>query len=190
MTRKKRSNAPVGEERLFEEEEDEREEEVEDAPATEAQLPPREKKDLSPTLLQRTFERVTVSGEGARDFTADLVPRKRITFEMDGSECAPGIFVDETGDPVTFTLTLASLTSGMESKVTRGVMDPSEASYLTVKASIEKLNGAPVLGDQLEFLWEALGAQGRQLVMQMYMHIGNVSPVAAKKAMETLSISS
>jgi hypothetical protein len=136
-----------------------------------------------PGLLDKVFDRATVSGAGALAHADEIVPRKRISFEVDGADCAPGMFVDEAGEPITFQLTLHSLTGAEEIKVTKGVSDPAEAVQMTAKASIEALNGSPVVGDKLEFLWEALAPSGRQLVLSMYQEIGALSPAGLGKAL-------
>lgn len=134
-----------------------------------------------PTLLERVFTKRSVEGPNALSHNEEIVPRARISFDVDGAECAPGMFVDDDG-PITFRLTLVSLTSAQEISITKGVSDPAEAVQLTAKASLEKLNGAPVLGDQVLFLWEALGPGGRQLVLTMYQEIGAISPAGLGKA--------
>ncbi len=136
-----------------------------------------------PGLLEKVFNRATVAGPGAMSHQGDIVPRKRISFDVDGSDCAPGMFVDGAGNYLTFRLGLASLTSGEEISVTKGVSDPAEAVQVTAKAALELLNGAPILGDQIDFVWEALGSGGRQLVLTMYQEIGAITPVGLGKAL-------
>jgi hypothetical protein len=140
------------------------------------------KTPIDPTLLQRVFDRTTISGAGALSGTREIVPRKRITFPVSGEDCAPGMFVDATGAPLEFEITLAALSAAQEIKATRGVLDPTEAVQLMARSSIEKLNGAPVVGEQVEFLWEALGPGGRQLVIVMYQEVGSLSPANLGKA--------
>ncbi len=143
---------------------------------------PPPKEDTSPDLLDRVYEEAT-GGGGSLSSSKEIVPRKRITFEVDGADCAPGMFVDADGLPITFKLTLATLTAAQELKVTRGVQDPAEAVQLTAKACIDGLNGKPVVGEKLDFLWEALGAGGRQLVLLMYQEIGALTPAGLGKAL-------
>lgn len=131
-----------------------------------------------PTLLQRVFDRATKTGAGALNPHGEVIPRKRITFEVRADDCSPGLF--EAG--TSFKITLAALSSSVEVKALRGCQDPTEIVYMMARASIDKLNGAPVVGDQLDFLWEALGPAVRQLVVAMYQQIGSVSPVGLGKA--------
>lgn len=135
-----------------------------------------------PALLQRVFDRTTIAGPNAMKGGGDLIPLKTVTFDVDGSECAPGMFVDEAGGYITFSLTLTALTSVQEVKCTKGCQDPAEAVQRTAKASLKLLNDAPIIGDQLDFLWEALGPGGRQLCLVMYQDVGAVSPAGMGKA--------
>ena len=157
-------------------------------PASGAEVEKVIKKVIDAGLLERAFEKTTVQGPGALSGGGDIIPRKRITFDVDGADCAPGVFVGGDGDPLTFQLTLATLTSAQEIKATRGVTDPAEAVQLTAMASLEQLNGAPVLGDRVAWLWEVLGPGGRQLVLTMYGEIGAISPAGMGKAQSSCII--
>lgn len=134
-------------------------------------------------LLERTFNRVTKTGADAMSGGGEIVPRKYISFEVDGAHCSPGQFVTEAGEYYSFTLTLASLLSGEEISVVRGVKDPAEAVQVAAKAALNKMNGAPIVGTQLDWFWEALGSHGRQLVLTMYQEIGALHPVGLGKAL-------
>lgn len=134
-------------------------------------------------LLQRVFDRLTIAGPSAFGGNRELIPRRRIEFTVNGADCAPGVFVDGAGEPVDFTLGLVALSSVQEIKATEDVVDPAEAVFKTARLSLETLNGAPVLGEQIEFLWEALGPGGRQLVITLYGRIGSASPGALGKAL-------
>ena len=147
----------------------------------------KEVRNDDPALLAQIMERRTVSGAGAFG-GGEIVPRRRVTFDVDGAECCPGVFVDGEGRPVTFKLTLVSLTSAEEIKVTQGVMDPAQAVFATAKASIEALNGTRVQGDKLDFLWEALGPGGRQIVVTLYQQVGACSPAGMGKALASCLI--
>jgi hypothetical protein len=141
-----------------------------------------------PTLLQRVYDRVTVEGEGAVKSGGPIVPLKRVTFDVDGAECAPGMFVDAHGNYITFRLTLSALTSAQELKCTKGITDPAAAAMSAAQASIAELNGAPVLGAQLDFLWEALGPGGRQLVLVMFQEVGSATPASMGKAQASITV--
>ncbi len=147
-----------------------------------AKAAPAERLITDPTLLQRTFDRMTQTGASALSGNGEVVPRKRITFDVSDSDCAPGVFPEGSR----FRLTLAALTSGAELKALRGCTDPTEILYVQARASIEALNGAPVVdANQLDFLWEVLGSAGRQLVLAMYAQIGSVSPAGLGKALSS-----
>lgn len=140
-----------------------------------------------PGLLAKVFDRATVSGPGALSHKGDVVPRQYIDFDVSGSDCAPGMFVDESGASIVFKLGLKSPTSSEEIKITKGMQDPAEVVQAMVKASLNTVNGAPIVGEQIDFMWEALGATGRQLAQVMYQEIGAISPVGLGKAQASSS---
>lgn len=131
-----------------------------------------------PRTLQQVFERTTKTGPGAMSGVGgDIIPRRRIEFVIVVSELAPGVFTED------IKITLAVLSAAMELKAVSGVADPAAAGWLTARASIELLNGAPIPeGDQMDFVWEALGPGGRQIVFMMYQEIGSLTPVGMGKA--------
>lgn len=148
---------------------------------------PPEVRDDSEGLFARVFERTTQQGPGAMG-GGPLIPRRYVEFDVDGAECSPGMFVDDQGRPVTFRLTLQSLLSGEEISATAGVTDPAAAVQHMARASLHQVNGAVIpSGPQREFLWEALGPGGRQLVLAMFQEIGSVTPVGLGKAMASYS---
>lgn len=143
---------------------------------------------LDPALLQRIYDRVTPTGRDAMDPGHVVVPRRRLTLELTGDMCAPGLFYDDDGvTPLRFTVTLEALSAAEELKAVRGCTDPTEVVHRTAKASIVALNGAPVIGTQLDFLWEAL-AGARQVVLMAYGRVGSVTPNAAGKALDSSTI--
>ncbi len=150
---------------------------------TDEKQAPQERK-FDPTVLQRAFDRTTQTGPDAMQ-GGEIIPRRRITFEFSSEICAPGIFDNPDGSYATLQMTLAGLTASMEVKVTKGLLDPLETVQMTAKASVEELNGAPVPPDQVEWLWEALGPGGRQLVLTMFQEIGSLTPAAMGKAQAT-----
>ncbi len=131
-----------------------------------------------PRTLQLVFDKATRTGPDAMSGVGgEIIPRRRIDFVIDVSELAPGIFTED------IKITLAALSSAMELKAVNGITDPGGAGWMTAKASLELLNGAPIPeGDQMDFVWEALGPGGRQLVMTMYQEIGALTPVGMGKA--------
>lgn len=140
-----------------------------------------------PGLLEKAFNRSTQTGPGAMS-SGEVIPRRRISFDIDGSDCAPKQFTNEAGEYVTFRMTLSTLMSGEEISATKGILDPAEAGLTMAKSTIEKINGAPCVGDQLDWTWEALGPKGRQLVITMYAQIGALDPVGMGKASASSTI--
>lgn len=130
-----------------------------------------------PRALQLAFDKTTRTGPDAMSPGAgDIIPRRRLDFVIVLDELAPGVFTED------IKITLAALSSAMELKAVSGITDPAAAGVLTSKASLELLNGAPIPPDQLDFVWEALGPGGRQIVMTMYQEIGALTPVGMGKA--------
>ena len=143
--------------------------------AAKAEKPPEPVYD--PRALQLAFDKTTRTGPDAMSpGGGDIIPRRRLEFVIDASELAPDVFA---GD---IKITLAALSSAMELKAVDGVTDAAAAGVLTSKASLELLNDAPIPLDQLDFVWEALGPGGRQIVMTMYQQIGALTPVGLGKA--------
>lgn len=150
------------------------------------EIPPQKRND-SPGLLATLVDQYSKEGTDVMQ-SGEIVPRKRISFDVDGADCSPGMFVDDKGDPILFRIGLVALTSAMEISVVKGITDPAQAAQLTAKSSIELVNGAPVLqGSDLDFLWESLGPGGRQLVFMMYTEIGGLSPTGLGKASASCS---
>ncbi len=113
------------------------------------------------------------------------MPRRQATFPVLASECSPGIFDED------FELTIQSLTSHIEldaSRKARG--DSNVLGTLFARASIHALNGQvlDVNEGELDWLWEALGSGGRQLVMGMFAKTCTVSDEAQKNALSGLRL--
>ncbi len=154
----------------------------------EAQLTPKQRKELEanlipdPGLLERVFDQRTKTGADALS-GEDPIPRATAEFIMDHTCCAPGIW------PGDFKIKIRSLTSGEEMDAMRGVDDPMAIATTLAKASIFALNGTPIKSsDQKDFLWEAIGSGGRQVVQNMFAQTGFAPQRALGKAMASITI--
>jgi hypothetical protein len=138
----------------------------------------------NPELITQLFERKTSVG-----LTTDkpLIERRKFEFQLDGSACAPGVFVDEDGEYFDVMVTLQSLSSAEEIEALTGVRDPNQAPYVLAKRSLLALNGHVLSADEREFFWEALGMGGRQLAFLAFGTIGSASGVALGKFRATFS---
>lgn len=139
-----------------------------------------EGKRKDPGALKAALERFSVSGPGG--MSGGGIPKMTITFEVLPSACSPGVFTDA------FDLTMESLSTKAEIKaanVAKG--DPIVFATHLAYQSMVAFNGTPLGYTEKEWLWEALGTSGRNLVIGQFEHF-NAPPEAAKNAKETLRI--
>lgn len=144
--------------------------------------------DFGPDLLDRVWQANTREGKGALR-AGPIVKRKRRTFVMMGSQCAPDLFTDPaTGDYIDFKITMQSLTSTEEVEAIGGVTNPGQIPSLLAKRSLYAVNGKPITPERRDFLWEALGQQGRQVCLVAFGQIGSASMAAMGKLASTISV--
>jgi hypothetical protein len=108
-----------------------------------------------------------------------------ITFTLDHTVCAPGVFDED------LEITLGSLTPSMELEAAnRSKGDPTSMAFLMARMSILSVDGDPVTASDGmdEWLWAALDQGGRQLTVAMFARIGTPDPEAVGKASSTLRI--
>lgn len=141
-----------------------------------------EKRPRNARLLAQAFERSTKPlGSGAKPD----VPRRTVTFEVDHTVCAPGVFDED------FELTLSALTPGEELAAARACRgDVTSMAMTMARNSVTHVNGTPIdrsVG-QDEWLWNVLGSGGRQLVVAMFAFVGVPGEDAMGKAQATLRV--
>lgn len=136
-----------------------------------------------PDLLERIFEIRTQTGPEAMS-GGEPIPKTECTFIMDHTVCEPGVF------PQDFKITLRGLSSGQEISATKDHgNDALEVGIMLAKASLYALNGRPIKeSDHRDFLWEAIGSGGRQIVQAMYAQFGMAPASALGKAMASTTI--
>ncbi len=135
------------------------------------------------------FQQFTKAASGGGE--AQAMPRRYARFVVDHTVCAPGVFTED------FAVTIASLTSGAELAATREAQaDPIALAFAYAKHAITK--AGPADGDgssdrrlssaEAEWLWEALGQSGRQLVVSMFASVLSAGDEAAGKARTSLRV--
>lgn len=110
------------------------------------------------------------------------LPRRCVSFVVDSAACEPGTFGED------FEITLQSLNSAQELDAARNAgSDPITMGYNLAKAALHSVNGRALSKGkgEVDFLWEALGQGGRQIVANMFAEtLGTAS--AQKKAKASL----
>lgn len=154
-----------------------------------APMPP-EYRNADPGLLGKLFDRWTTTGQGAVTGYSPSLPQRTVTFDVDGADCEPGVFVDDNGEPFVFSLTLKTLLPEEELKALDAVQSPSSAPMYLAKAMLWKVNGEPVKVTQREWFWRALGMRGRNLCFIAYQQIGGATVRSMGKLQSSISIGS
>lgn len=141
-----------------------------------------QEKPRNARLLIEAFERTTKGLEGGR---RPEVPRRSVTFLIDHSVCAPGVFDED------FELTLLALSPADElasARESKG--DVLCMASAMARRSLYALNGEVIdRGRGMdEWLWENLGSGGRQLTTAMFAWVGTPGEDAMGKAQASLRI--
>lgn len=149
---------------------------------TEPANPAQPEKPRNPRALLEAFERTTRPlGDGQRP----NVPRRTIQFTVDHTVCNPGVFEED------FEVTLTALTPHDELAATRESKGDVMAMAMSMaRRCISHVNGAAVdrsVGMD-EWLWNALGTGGRQLVTAMFAYVGTPGEEALGKAQTSLKV--
>lgn len=134
-----------------------------------------------PGALRRAMAKTTVENR----FAKPIIPRRQVTFLVDASVCAPGIFDED------FELTISSLTSAMELEAAqRAKGEIASLAFHYARLSLLAVNGRQLDTANMEgdWLWEALGTAGRQLVAGMFAQFAMPDGDAQGKAVRTLRV--
>lgn len=150
---------------------------------------PKELRNDDPALLDQLFERFTRTGRDALS-SGTLLPCRTITFDVDGADCEPDVFVTSDGDYYVFSLTLKSLLPEEELKALDGVTNPSAAAMVLAKAMLWKLNGKIIPIARRDWLWQALGMRGRNSCFVAFQQIGGATSRSMGKLQASISIGS
>lgn len=136
-----------------------------------------------PGTLRRAYEAMTQRGNLGPGVKG--LPRRMVTFTIDPSVCAPGVFEND------IQVTLGSLTPAMELEAAnRSKGEPTTMAFLMARMSIMEVDGDPLTSaDGMDdFFWAALDQGGRQMVVAMFARIGTPDPEAMGKATATIRI--
>lgn len=146
--------------------------------------------NTSRDLFDQVFNKLTRSGQDALRPGATIIRRRRLSFIVDGSACAPNVFCDDVGEYYDFKLTVQTLDSTEEMNALNSVSDAGQVPMLLAKACLYAINDKPLPQDRdkRDFLWEALGMQGRQLVMLAVNSLGSASAAALGKYQATVTV--
>ena len=142
--------------------------------------------DYKPDLVARLVARHMPTGKGALN-PGEIVKRRTVTFDVDGVDCEPDMFVNESGEYVTFKLTLQSLNSAQEIEAMRGLRDAAAAPMAMTKVALHAINGQVLDENRRNFFWEALGAGGRQIAYLAFQSLGAASEAALGKYLKSRS---
>lgn len=115
------------------------------------------------------------------------LPRRKVTFTISKDICAPGVFDDD------FELTLVAPSSEDELRCARQTQgNASEFGMLLARNSLFAVNGEPVDHANLEheWLWEALGNGGRNVVVGMFGQYCTADAASQGKALKSLRVES
>ncbi len=141
--------------------------------------------DTNKDLVDRLRARHMPSGASALN-AGEIIKRRRVSFEIDGVECEPDMFVDDAGDYITFKVTLRALTSTQEIEALRGIKDATMAPMMMAKSSLYAINDKPIGENDRDFFWECLGPS-RQICMLAFNMLGAASEAAMGKYLSTRS---
>lgn len=142
----------------------------------------KDKEEEAPRELKSVVALLTEKAGSLEDGQAPPpLARKKMAFLMDGKLCSPGMF------PGDFRITLQSLTVGQERKVYDARQDSHVAlAYEFAKQGMWKVGDDFLNEGTRDLMWEALGAQGRVVVVAMYSRIGAKEDAALGKAEKSL----
>ncbi len=141
---------------------------------------PETKVDRDPGLLARVMAKTTVENR----LTKPVMPRRRVTFLMDAGTCAPGLFDDD------FELTIGGLTAAMELEAAQKAKgEIASLAFHYARLSLMAVNGKALAPMESEWLWEALGTGGRQIVAGVFAQFAMPDGDAQGKAVRTMQIS-
>jgi len=136
---------------------------------------------LDPDALRRAMGRMVTDNRMAKP----VMPRRQVTFTLDHTVCAPGVF---DGD---FDLTIGGLTSAMELEAAgKAKGEIASLAFHYARLSLMAVNGVELdqSEHQQDWLWEALGTGGRQLVAGMFAQHAMPDGEAQGKASRTVRV--
>lgn len=128
--------------------------------------------------LQAILERSTKTASEGGEIGSGGVPRRKLTFTVD-HRVTSGVFDED------FDLTLQALSVGQELSISSdfGADQGMALMHEMAKKTILQFDGDPIANaGQREFLWDALGSGGRQIVLQKMAELAGPLAEAVGKA--------
>lgn len=117
-----------------------------------------------------------------------LKPR-RVSFAFDGANGAPGVFTDDAGNYLDIVLTMESLDSAREIDAMKSVGEnPAALPFLMAKAMLVEVSGKRLTPEQKDFVWDAIGSQGRQLCLMASQSLGGSVTSALGKYQSSFTV--
>lgn len=117
-----------------------------------------------------------------------LIKQRVVSFVFDGSLGAPGIFCDDLGNYLDVEIWCRSLSTVDELEALQGVSSEIAAPYALAKKGLFAIEGTPIHPEMVDFIWEAIGPVGRQLVIMASQTLGNVSQSALGKYRSSFTV--
>lgn len=131
------------------------------------------------TFLDEQFQLHTPGNADAMK-PGDIFRRRRVTFVVPRSFCAAEF-------PEDFELTLAELSAEDEANAAAIGRSGPEIGLLLAKASMHGVNGAPIGEVKRAWFWDALGMNGRTLVVSAFHdHLGMARDKMGKAMVEAI----
>jgi len=113
------------------------------------------------------------------------IPQRRVTFLVDRDACCPGVFAQD------FELTLRGTTAEMELMAAKGARGDAVAMTMALaRSALCEVNGEPIDTGNLEheWLWEALGTGGRNMVLGIFAQYCTADEASQGKAMRSIRV--
>lgn len=130
-----------------------------------------------PSLLDEVFAASTPTNQSAFG-GGELFRKRRVTFTVPRAACS----VDFGED---FDLTIAELDAATEMRCASEARAKGELGLLYARASLHGLNGKPIGETHREWVWNAIGMEGRMLVaMAFHQHLAPAGDEEGKARME------
>jgi len=137
-------------------------------------------------LVDRLQARHLPKGRDALN-AGEIVKRRKTSFDIDGVNCEPDMFVDDEGNYITFRVTLRSLNSAQEIESLRGIRDGTMAPFAMCRYALYAINDKVLNDNQRDFYWECLGTVGRQICLAGFNSLGAASEGAMGQLLSTRS---